>query len=74
MDNNNKNDINDYIYVILLGLLCLLVVGTLTLSFLKASDAVMEVACNILAKGVFIILFIVVPIWVAFSDDGKGRK
>lgn len=42
---SNKNEVNEYIYVILLGILCFLVIGTMLLGLARASEAVMDFAC-----------------------------
>jgi hypothetical protein len=68
---SNKNEVNEYIYVILLGILCFLVIGTMLLGLARASEAVMDFACTATAWGVIIILFIVVPLWLLFSNDKR---
>ncbi len=70
---DDKDSVSDYIYVIVLGTLCALVVIMLILGFCKADGAIMDFFCNVMAWAILIAI-IVIPLIAAFSDDGKGRK
>ncbi len=70
---DDKDSASDYIYVILLGTLCALVVVTMLLCFCKAGEAIQDFFCNAVGWAI-VIAIIVIPIIAAFSDDGKERK
>ena len=70
---DDKDSASDYIYVIVLGTLCALVVITMILGFCKAGEAIMDFFCNAVAWAILIAI-IVIPLIAAFSADGKGRK
>ena len=73
MDNNNKDSIGDYLYVGVVGTVCLIVVVTLIFAFNHVHGAVMDFMCDATAWAIIIGL-IAVAIIAAFSDGGPGGK
>ena len=77
MDRNNNNDkdnISDYLYVIMLGIVVFVVLGWLLLGMAHASEGIREWAIKIMVNVVLIILLIGAPIWAVISHDCDHKK
>lgn len=69
---NNKDSIGDYLFVGVVGAVCLVVVVTLIFAFNHVHGKAMDFMCDATAWAIIIGL-IAVAIIAAFSSDGPGR-